>query len=122
LVIVDLKQGVHSIEVRGRLGKPNLFGEVYCGWSQFGDENVSAGYYQRRPRPCGQIIVRMRHYFPDCGHTERQEEVRGIFADGVSAWKALSESEKQVWNMMKWPRRMSGFCRHQRQYLKDHTG
>lgn len=121
MVVVDLKHGVHSLEVRGRLGKPNQAGDFWLGWSVLGDENTIAGYYQKRPRKTGQIIVLMKHYIPDCGHTERQETVRGIFADGVAEWKALSDSEKIVYNKKKYPRRMSGFCRHQREYLKAHT-
>lgn len=120
MVVVDLGEEAKAIEIRGALGLPNGFGEVYYGWSEFGDYLEPAGFYQRRPRKTGQIIVRMRHYFPRNNQWENQQAWRGVFADGVDAWKALTDEEKLVWKDKKYPRGMLGFHRFMRQYLNAH--
>lgn len=120
MVVVDLEGKSNTIEVRGALGRPNGFGDLYFGWSDFGDEFEEAGFYQRRPRPTGQIIVRMKHYFPTNYQHEQQQVWRGVFADGVDAWKLLTAEQKLVYKQRKYPRHMGGFQRFMREYLKAH--
>jgi hypothetical protein len=119
MVVVDLAEEIKANSIRGKLGRPNGLGEIWCGWSHLGDEDILAGYYQRRPRPTGQIFVRMKHYVPTPIYHENQQTWRGVFANGVVAWKALNAEQKLVWNRTKYPRHMSGFCRFMRNFLKS---
>lgn len=118
MAILDQNAIQRGFEIRKRLGKPNQLGEMWCGWSEFGDDDPFAGVYQRRPRKKGQIIVKMAHAWPDCGHTPRQIYVRGVFAAGVTAWHALTTLQKQAYNRRKYPKGQSGFTRHMTEYLK----
>jgi len=120
MVVVDLGQEAKAIEIRGKLGRPNSLGEMWCGWSVLGDGDILAGYYQRRPRPTGQIIVKMKHVIVANPQTELQQAWRGVFADGVEAWQLLTTEQKLMWRQKKYPRNMTGFCRFMRQYLKSH--
>jgi len=119
MVVVDLGEEAKAIEIRGALGLPNSFGEIYFGWSEFGDYFEAAGFYQRRPSMKGQVIVRMRHYWPTNNQHEAQQVWRGVFADGVDAWKALTNEQKEIWRKLKYPRNMLGFHRFMRYYLKS---
>lgn len=47
MVVVNIKSGAHSLEVRGKLGRPNSLGNMFCGWSIIGDDDPVAGIYQR---------------------------------------------------------------------------
>lgn len=120
MVVVDLGVEGKIIEIRGAIGRPNCFGETYFGWSDFGDENDFAGFYQRRPRATGQIIVKMKHYWPTNRQHKDQQVWRGVFADGVAAWQSLTDEQKLEWKQKKYPRNMLGFHRFMRQYLKTH--
>ncbi len=110
----DIQKG---FSIRKRLGKPNSLGEMWLGWSELGDDDPFAGVYQKRRRRTGQIYVKMKHAWPDCGHTVRQAEMRSIFADGVTAWHALTTLQKQAYNKRKYPTGQSGFTRHMTEYL-----
>lgn len=118
MVIVERVDEAKSIDIRGRLGKPNGFGELYFGWSDFGDWFEGAGFYQARRNTKGQIIVKLRHYWPTNNQHVEQQAWRQVFKDGVNSWNELSESEKIEWNKKKYPRKMLGFHRYMRYYLK----
>ena len=120
MVVVEMGEEAKAIEIRGALGAPNGFGDVYFGWSDFGDWFEQAGFYQRRPSKNGQVIVKMSHYWPQNNQHEAQQAWRGVFADGVTAWKALTTEEKLAWKKKKWPRNMLGFHRFMHYYLKAH--
>lgn len=107
-----------GLGIRGKLGRPNKLGTHWLAWTQLGDDFDQAGYYQKRPRKKGQIFVRMKHYWPDAGHTPQQLANRAVFASGVSAWHALTTLQKEGYNHAKYPPGLSGFCRFMREYLK----
>lgn len=106
-----------GIEIRGRIGRPNFLGCHMLGLSQLGDSDERAGFYQRRPRKGGQIIVKMKHYFPSPGYTPTQIANRSVFADGVAMWHTLTDLQKEGYNRAKYPTGLSGFCRFMREYL-----
>lgn len=111
---------VHSLEIRGRIGRPNGLGEIWCGWSELGEDLKIAGIYQKRPRPNGQIFVRMKHYHCRNPKTIPQQANRSIFADAVASWQACSEAQKSAWRRKKYPRGMSGYHRYLRNYMRTH--
>lgn len=107
------------IQARGKLGRPNGVGRFMFGWSKLGEFFEGAGYYRIDGRWGTQRVSKMRHYRPHNPQTSEQQSWRGTFADGVTAWKALSAGEKLAWNKRKNPPRMSGFCRFMREYLNN---
>lgn len=120
MVVVNLGEEAKGIELRGALGRPNGVGEFWCGWSVLGDDTEFVGYFQRRPRKTGQIIVRMRHYISPNPQTSGQQLWRAVFAEGVEAWHALTAGERLTYNRLKYPARQSGFTRFMSRYLAQH--
>lgn len=66
------------------------------------------------------IIIRMRHYVPTNPQTEPQQAGRTYFATLVSAWQALTQSEKDIWNKKNFPVHMSGYNRFLSYHLNAH--
>lgn len=112
------KQRVIGLNLRGKLGIPNGLGESICGWSFFGDWDEFAGYYQNHTTAKGKELVRARPYWPKNIETETRRAWRDVFAAGVLAWHNLTAETKLAYNKLKFPARMSGFCRFMREYLK----
>lgn len=121
MTIVNFPTAGNSFQIRGKLGRPNGLGEHWCGRTYVGDDNAFSGIYQRKPRPAGEIFIKMRHYFPTNNQLENQQLWRGVFSDAVSAWQLLSAEEKIIWAKKKWPRNMAGYHRFLRHYLKTHS-
>lgn len=109
-----------TIEIRGKLGRPNELGEFWCGWSECGEYNPLAGYYQKRRNRRGQIFVRTKHYICKNPQTVPQQANRTKFAQAILAWRELTDEEKKYWRGLKYPRFMSGYNRFLRDYMKHH--
>lgn len=91
--------------LRGRMGKPNSFGWIIFGWSEFGDSCPYSGVYQqRRNRKWdgngGFIIGKVQKNFfqkpawpcqPASALRDAQQEK---FKTALLAWQALTISEK----------------------------
>ena len=67
---------------------------------------------------CGQ--ERMDYYTPTNPRTGKQQAWRKIFADGIAAWHALSEEEKDEWRRKAKKKRMVGQHLFQSEWLKAH--
>lgn len=98
------------------------------GEDEYGDVFDFAGIYQIRhhrtkylvagEKETGELYIRKsRFYIPSNPKTEGQQSRRSIFADGVSAWKSLSEDEKNIYRKRAENLRMSGFNLYMREYL-----
>lgn len=118
MAIVDLGGKANSIEIRGKLGKPNELGDIWCGWSELGEYLPIAGIYQKRRNKKGQIFVRMKHYHGSNPQTPEQQSNRATFSQAVASWQSLDESEKKQWRAKKHPRYMSGYNRYIRDYMR----
>lgn len=118
---IDFTNSPPALDIRGKFGQPNGFGEAVFGWSEYGDDNEFAGYYQLRRRPSGNYLVRMRPYWPTNTETEARRAWRNVFASGVSAWHSLTAETKQEYNKRKYPTGQSGFTRFMSEYLKEHA-
>lgn len=101
-----------------KVGKPNGFGEIRFGWSEFGDSDSMAGYYQRRHTRSGIKICRMRHYWPRQNPGPAEAARRANFAAGVAAWKALPDETKEMYNNTEYPVGQSGFNRYMSKWMK----
>lgn len=106
--------------IRKRLGKPNLFGWIIFGWSEFGDDNpVSGVYQQRRNRKWdgvgGFIIGKVQKNFfqkpawpvqpPSAARDAQQEK----FRTALSAWQALTNEQKLLYNQIARKKQKRGY-------------
>ena len=64
--------------------------------------------------------LRMAYYTPTNPRTGKQQAWREIFAEGIAAWHALSEEEKEEWKQKAKKRRMVGQHYFQSIWLKAH--
>lgn len=118
MAIVSLMDEVKVIEIRGKLGRPNELGCVWCGWSECGEYNPLAGYYQKRKNARSQYFVRMRHFITSNPQTPAQQANRSKFSLAVAAWQSKTDEEKRYWRGLKRPRGMSGYNRFLREYMR----
>lgn len=118
MAVVGAFEGLLSLEFNQKFGLPNGFGLIQFGWSEFGDDNERAGYYQTRPRPGGRILVKTRHYWPVQNPGSAEIARREHFADGVASWQALAPAEKQLYNDMQYPSGQSGFNRFMSYWMR----
>jgi hypothetical protein len=119
MAIIEALEVVKGFEVRGRLGKPNGVGEMWCGWSELGQDFPLAGLYRKIRHEGRQKFQRMKFYATPGPRTVEQQANRGKFASAISAWQALSPEEKKAWHSKKSPRFMSGYNRFIRDYMRD---
>ena len=119
MAIIKALDVVGGIEIRGRLGRPNELGEVWCGGSEIGEYFPLAGLYRKIHHEGEQKFQRMKFYSTAGPRTVPQQANRSKLALGVSAWQSLTEEEKTVWNRKKTPRFMSGYNRFLRDYMRD---
>lgn len=117
MAIVTTFDHAYSLEIRGKLGRPNELGAIWCGLSECGEYLPVAGIYQKRPTRNGQIFVRMKHYHGGNPQTIPQQANRSTFAAAVAAWKLLNYEQKKYWRGRKEPRYMSGYNRYIREYM-----
>jgi len=92
-----------------------VLGLMKLGWNRLGDDRVR---YELK-RKSSQFCIRTKHYWPKNPQTETQQTWRAIFSAGVTAWHALTASEKLYYNRLKFPERQSGFTRFMSKYLSE---
>jgi hypothetical protein len=118
---VTLQNGLLSLGARGKFGKPNGLGEIWLGWSELGEDNIRAGYYQYHWNQRGKYFNKARFYWNPPHTTEAAIAWKTVFAGGVQAWKDLTDEERLAYNRLKYPTAQSGFTRFMSKYLKDHV-
>lgn len=115
--IPDLKRSLYSVVARKKLGKPNQLGREILGWSELGDDNQFAGLYSS-------VVVdgvRYQRAFPFYDyvitHTSAQNTQRSKFASAMSAWSALSPTQKAEYKRLAVGQHMSGHNLFIRYYM-----
>lgn len=119
MAIVTSKEMFLSFEAQKKFGKPNLYGCSFFGVSEYGDDLALSGVYQKRRINGKPVFVRMKHMIPKNPQTEKQQAWRAIFADGVTAWHNLTESERVEYNRLAIPYRIEGFNLFLKRYLYE---
>lgn len=115
---VDWKNGLYSLNARGKYSDPNGFGLFKFGWSKLGYKNEKAGYYQRHWNGQKFNWIRAKHYWPENTETETRRAWRNKFAEGVAQWHLLAPAKKLYYNNLKYPTGQTGFTRFMSEYLK----
>lgn len=116
---VTLQNGLLSLGARGKFGKPNEVGETWCGWSELGDYNPRAGYYQYHWNQVGKYYNKAKFYWNPPHITDLAIAWKNIFKAGVIAWHALTDEERLAYNKIKYPFAQSGFNRFMTKYLNE---
>ena len=121
-------EGLISIIQQGRMGRPMLCGQAMCGWSQCGEDIEQAGVYEMRRKRQGiwkwgngqfgkaSVCVKA-HYWPNNPKTVNQVICQDKFALAITAWQALTPTEKLVYNEKVGKRVMSGYNLFIREYM-----
>ena len=74
--------------------------------------------YQRRMGANGRITIKEKYYKPADPKTPAQLSRRNLFADGVSRWQVMSDSEKQIFKVYGKPFALPGYQKFLSLYLK----
>ena len=117
MAIVKFPDTVLSVQSVGIVGRPLGAGCVTAGLSWAGDDNPFSGIYQRRPRPTGQILVKMKHYRSPNPRTDSQQAWRAYFKDVLAFWHALPPEFREYMKLKRYPTGMGGWNRFARLYM-----
>jgi hypothetical protein len=117
---IDTFEYVPCFTIKKRLGKPNFFGWIIFGWSEFGDDNYVSGVYQQRrhrrwngvdgfiseKRPLNFI---MKPAWPVQPPSEARDNQQEKFKFALLAWQALTTEEKKYYNTIASRRSRRGY-------------
>jgi hypothetical protein len=142
MVVVNLNEKIFSNTPRQKIGIPSYFGERIFGQSHFGQEYMELsqhqfgqkrfglsfygdnltfdGVFHSRHRPAGLIYVREKYYWPKPARNEAQNISRNKFADAVTAYQALSTSQKAGYKLQCRYKKFTGYNLFLSEYLKSH--
>ena len=120
MVLVEFKDRLISADARKKLGIPNQYGYLIYGVARYGEKNNFAGIYQTRHYKGGKYTVREKFYVPTESASRIANPRRVVFASAVSAWQALSTSQKQIYNIKCSGKHMSGYNVFLHEYLISH--
>lgn len=137
-IIVKSKLGVGD-SVKGKIGRPTEYGRRRYGWVHFGQEQpiegpTQYGYCRYGGSGYGeawnrwgiyrvmsvkehQVNVKERFYIPHNPQTEAQQANRNKFKDAISAWYALTDEEKEVYNERAKGKNMTGYNIFVKEYM-----
>ena len=113
------------------MGQSNGFGFGTFGTARLGQDMNFGGIYQKRVtgynqtgriagRPRKTYYVKMRSYAPTNPNTEGQLARRAVFADAWTAWHALTDEQKHVYNTRGTKLNRVGWRIFISEYLKSH--
>ena len=142
MVLVEFRERLSSMDTRKRLGMPAYFGErnysksyygqehkkvdfdeygkIFYGKRFYGESRTYEGIYQTRHYKGGKFTVKENFYTPTQTYHENRQVWRGVFADAVSAWQALSTSQKELYRIKSSGKHMSGYNVFLHEYLIQH--
>ena len=106
-------------------GDSGLFGWLYgcglgiCGDLVCGSDDELTGIYQTRHWQGKPYNERMDYYWPHNLQSVAQQAGRTKFAAAITAWQALTENQKEVYNEKAIGKQMSGYNYFISYYLKN---
>jgi len=98
----------------------NEYGIPQYGWKIYGTDDKRWGIWQLRHRLGKRIFVKQKFFIPSNPQTESQQARRTIFADGMTAWKALTAEQQKEYNNKANKLGIFGFNLFMKQYLNSH--
>jgi len=121
MAVVTPIEGLHSISFFKKFGLPNGFGEIWFGYSEFGDDNPYSAIYRRNFKKSGEVISRIRYYCPPASRSVAQATRRDLFVAAVLAWQNLTSSERQTWREKAIRTETRGYNLFLSSYIHDHA-
>jgi hypothetical protein len=140
MLITDEK--LFSDFAQNRLGHPCPLGKYEIGFSRYGDQDIFfarselgaailghdfysdiillSGIYQKRHSLGRTILALLNYYIPKNPQTEPQQAQRQKLTDGNTAWHALTNEQKKLYNKNAKGRHMTGYNFFLREYLLSH--
>lgn len=109
-----------GFEKRGRVGRPASWGFAHCGFNLLGADDEFAGQYQKQQFAAGRFISKKPFCWPTNPRTPAQQAWRAVFADGMSAYRALTDVQKARYTQLGNARGMLGYNFFLKKYLAAH--
>lgn len=116
--------------LRGRMGKPNQFGWIIFGWSEFGDSCPYSGVYQQRRNRkwdgIGGFIIggEQKNFFqkpawPCQPASAARDAQQAKFKTALLAWQSLTKEQKTVYNHIASKKSKRGYDYFMHEQLKS---
>jgi len=117
-----------GLQIRGKVGHATKYGKRLYGEYQYGEEPPTQdigeeepwnrwGIYRVMSVKGHQVNVKERFYIPHNPQTEAQQANRNKFKDAISAWYALTDEEKEVYNERAKGKNMTGYNIFVKEYM-----
>lgn len=117
---LDCPDRLLSMTARKRFGRPNQYGQIVYGYSQYGEKNNYTGIYQVRHYKSNLVNVVEQFYCPTDQSQPAKVARQIIFASAILAWQALSAGEKERFRRKSSGKHMSGYNVFLHEYLISH--
>lgn len=109
MVKVNSQERFVDFGARGKFGMAWEYGEKIYGQDRYGVEEIEPpagsglsgkrwGIYQKRKKLGEVFYVKMHFYIPTNPNSTAQQTQRNKFKDGMTAWKDLTDEEKESYN------------------------
>jgi len=138
VVIIKTNEAI-GLGIRGKVGKPLQYGKKryghfeygqtppihgpgQYGYCQYGDAGYGEawtkwGIYQRDTKTKHQRIKKESFYIPANPQTETQQANRNKFIAALTAWHALTDEQKEVYNRRSKGKSLTGYNLYVKQYM-----
>ncbi len=120
MVVINPGEKGIGFQIRKKLGFPPLYGEREYGNFRYGEDDKFYGIYQVRSRYGSQVVVKEKFYTPTNPQTVAQQAWRQVYADSIVAWQALTDNQKEQYNIKAKFKPYSGYNLFQKEYLLSH--
>lgn len=98
----------------------NEYGIPQLGWRIYGTDDKRWGIWQLRHRLGKRIFVKQKFYIPSNPQSGAQQAWRTIFANGMTAWGALTVQQQKEYNDRANKYAIFGFNLFMKEYLNSH--
>lgn len=107
-------------QARKRFGFSQLFGSAFFGYMRFGEFNPYAGIYRHTQYYNNRVWQKISFMWSPNPRTEFQQANRAKMADGILAWRELTDEQKKLLNKRATRKKMSGYNLFLSEYLYSH--
>lgn len=120
MAVIEVASHGVATQTRGKIGAPSAYGSTGYGTFEYGAGADILGIYQVRTRYGKQVVVKMKYYTPTNPQSIAQQANRQKYADSVTAWQALTDNQKEIYNENARYKQYSGYNLFQKEYLLSH--
>ena len=128
MTIVDIAKSKIGQQIRKKLGRSSEYGQRIYGSHEYGEYNDQFGLYRIRhirdhyfgagDKERGkQYTQKERFHIPTNPQTSSQQTNRAKFTNAITAWQALTPSQKDVYNQRAKYKNFSGYNLYITEYM-----